>query len=216
MALYSRLHRALLSEFSAGEAEALLAGALRKLGIERDTLGPAQAPALLETLRPALGDLPLWPQLTALAVPGTDLPGTGDPAAGEDFGGDDFEFEDPEHAVFASDVRVYDLADAAEQDRLLVDLARNEGVLGALLCDARGQPLRMRLPRGGEEIARVAAVTAQMLKRPWRLLTMQLGEQHLSVRPLGEHMVAVVSEGANLGRLLAELQLIRSHPGGRA
>lgn len=205
MALYSQLHRALLSELGPGEAEALLAGALRKLHLQPGTLGPAQLPALLRELQPALGERALWPQLTALGAP---APGP------DDFGGDDFEFEDPEHAVFASDARVYDLGDAAEQDRLLVDLARNEGVLGALLCDARGQPLRMRLPRGGEEIARVAAVTAQMLKSPWRLLTMQLGNQHLSVRPLGGHMVAVVSEGANLGRILAELQLIRARSGG--
>ncbi len=121
---------------------------------------------------------------------------------------DDFEFDDPEEALrTAIPVRRYALDSTEGQEALLSDLARQRGVQGVVICDRQGRVLRSRLSRGAQQLGTVVAATALLLgERRWRVLSAELGEQTVCMRPLGGYFVALLATGsANLGRLIAEL-----------
>lgn len=125
---------------------------------------------------------------------------------------DDFEFEDP-GADLPDEVswREYDLRLVEQQDLLLSDLARFDGVQGVLLCDEGGQVLRSRMTRGAGQLGAVMAATAMMLRsRPWRIMWADLGGQTVYIRPLGRHYVALLAGShSNLGRLTLELSTLK-------
>lgn len=131
----------------------------------------------------------------------------------EDFDVDEFEFDDPDEggARVTIPPRFYDLASAAGQDSLLSDLARFDGVQGVVLCDEQGRVVRSRISRGAEALGTVMAATARALgQRPWRILCADLGTQTVYVRPLGRHVVALLTaSNTNVGRLIGELSVVK-------
>ncbi|MDV6373059.1 roadblock/LC7 domain-containing protein [Deinococcus arenicola] len=120
---------------------------------------------------------------------------------------DDFEFDDPEYMAVGPG-QVHDLGNAAGQEALLRELARLSGVQGVMLCRASGEVLQSRSVSGAVGLGGVVAATALLLRgRTLRLLSVDLGDRTVCMRPLGDYCVAVVvGAQANVGRLLVELQ----------
>lgn len=145
------------------------------------------------------GDLST-PQQAAPAPAGADL--------GDDWA-DDFEFDDPEYTVTHSR-RHYQLADAADQEALIQDLGRMQGVQGVLVTRQNGEILRVKALRDATHLGSVAAATAMLFRqRGLKLMSADLGGQTICMRPLGEYSVTVMAgPQINIGRLLAELQQI--------
>lgn len=130
-------------------------------------------------------------------------------AGADDFGADDFEFDDPEYAAPLQG-RQYALDLGEEQDALIRDLGRMQGVLGVVVTRASGEILKVRALRDASRLGSVIAATALLLReRGLKLLSADLGGQTVCMRPLGQHCVAVIAgPQVNVGRLLAELQQI--------
>ncbi|WP_414657332.1 roadblock/LC7 domain-containing protein [Deinococcus sp. VB343] len=127
----------------------------------------------------------------------------------DDFGDDDFEFDDPEYAAPLQG-RQYALTRSEEQDALIRDLGRMQGVLGVVVTRANGEILKVRALRDASRLGSVIAATAMLLRQSGlKLLSADLGGQTVCMRPLGDHCVAVIAgPQVNVGRLLAELQQI--------
>lgn len=130
-------------------------------------------------------------------------------AEADDFGDDDFEFDDPEYAAPLQG-RQYALTRSEEQDALIRDLGRMQGVLGVVVTRAKGEILKVRALRDASRLGSVIAATAMLLRQSGlKLLSADLGGQTVCMRPLGDHCVAVIAgPQVNVGRLLAELQQI--------
>lgn len=130
-------------------------------------------------------------------------------AEADDFGDDDFEFDDPEYAAPLQG-RQYALTRSEEQDALIRDLGRMQGVLGVVVTRANGEILKVRALRDASRLGSVIAATAMLLRQSGlKLLSADLGGQTVCMRPLGDHCVAVIAgPQVNVGRLLAELQQI--------
>ncbi|MDL2343538.1 roadblock/LC7 domain-containing protein [Deinococcus sp. MIMF12] len=124
---------------------------------------------------------------------------------------DDFEFDDPEYAAPVG-ARSYALDTPEGQEALIQDLGRLQGVQGVLVCRASGEVLRERALRGGGGLGGVVAATAMLFQsRSLRLMSADMGDRTVCMRPLGGYCVAVVAgAGVNVGRLLAELGQIRT------
>lgn len=195
-----------------------------------DEPAPAPAPAAAQSVGtsvPAASTPPAslaWDtsalDFTAAAAhtPGVPAPETLDAFGGafeielEDFDLDEFEFDDPDDATRVTiPPRFYDLSSASGQDTLLSDLARFDGVQGVVLCDAQGQVVRSRVSRGAEALGTVMAATSRALgQRPWRILCADLGTQTVYVRPLGRHVVALLTaSNTNVGRVIGELSVVK-------
>ncbi|WP_339094862.1 roadblock/LC7 domain-containing protein [Deinococcus sp. VB142] len=144
---------------------------------------------------PAVQAAPVQPRLVA--------------AEADDFGDDDFEFDDPEYAAPLQG-RQYALTRSEEQDALIRDLGRMQGVLGVVVTRANGEILKVRALRDASRLGSVIAATAMLLRQSGlKLLSADLGGQTVCMRPLGDHCVAVIAgPQVNVGRLLAELQQI--------
>ena len=130
----------------------------------------------------------------------------------EEFDIDDFEFDDPDDGPRVTITpRLYDLSSSAGQDALLLDLARFDGVQGVVLCDESGRVVRSRAARGADTLGTVMVTTVRLLGgRPWRIMCADLGTQAVYVRPLGRHLVALLTaSNTNVGRLFGELSAIK-------
>ena len=123
-----------------------------------------------------------------------------------DFGEDEFEFEDPEYLA-AQSVRRHDLAQEAEQGRLIADLGHITGVHSVLVCRQNGEVLQSRSLGDTAGLGSVVAAAVLLLRgRGLRLMSAQLSDTVLVLRPLGDHVVAVLAQpSVNIGRLLSEL-----------
>ncbi|MDO4245640.1 MAG: roadblock/LC7 domain-containing protein [Deinococcus sp.] len=145
----------------------------------------------------------------AAPVPPRPVAAEADDFGDDDFGDDDFEFDDPEYAAPLQG-RQYALARSEEQDALIRDLGRMQGVLGVVVTRANGEILKVRALRDASRLGSVIAATAMLLRQSGlKLLSADLGGQTVCMRPLGEHCVAVIAgPQVNVGRLLAELQQI--------
>lgn len=176
------------------------------------TLFPVAPVAAVAAATPAG---PTW-DTSALSAVAAPPPPAADLSADDfEWDEDDFEFDDPEEALRAAiPVRTYALQGVEGQEALLSDLARQRGVQGVVLCDRQGRVLRSRLSRGAEQLGSVVAATALLLgERRWRVLSAELGEQTVCMRPLGGYFVALLASGsANLGRLIAELGALQEAP----
>lgn len=171
-----------------------------------DDVAPAAESAPLEASPVEASAVEADPVPTRQAAPQTFGTST---AEADDFGADDFEFDDPEYAAPLQG-RQYALERGEEQDALIRDLGRMQGVLGVVVTRASGEILKVRALRDASRLGSVIAATALLLRqRGLKLLSADLGGQTVCMRPLGEHCVAVIAgPQVNVGRLLAELQQI--------
>ncbi|AFZ67877.1 roadblock/LC7 domain-containing protein [Deinococcus peraridilitoris] len=171
------------------------------------TLFPSAAPPAAATLAVSAAH-----QGVQLAPTASPVPVDAAPEDDIEFDLDDFELDDPgEGTRHTLPERFYDLSNVSGQDALLADLARFDGVLGVVLCDASGKVLRTRAQRGAEALGSVMVTTAGLLRhKPWRMLSADLGQQTVCVRPLGRHFVALLANNTtNFGRLIAELSVLK-------
>ncbi len=111
-------------------------------------------------------------------------------------------------------VRRVNLADAAERERLLTELAREEGALGvALIKSGRAE---MRFPGASQGLPRLLFAAHQLIarRRGYRVAYLVVKEAQVFLRPLGEYVVAVVTKrDANLGRVLTRLAELSAEGG---
>ncbi|MFC4640509.1 roadblock/LC7 domain-containing protein [Deinococcus hohokamensis] len=123
---------------------------------------------------------------------------------------DDFEFDDPEYTSGLS-ARRYNLEEEAEQEALIQELGRLNGVQGIMICRSSGEILRLRALQDASKLSGAVAATAMLFQRQsLSLMAAELGGRTVCVRPLGAYCVAVVAgQGLNAGRLLAELQQVQ-------
>lgn len=182
-------------------AQNIMNRALRRAGVNPDTMGPeawvrfVRGPLLTElqqvfpiqeptgALRRVLRGLE-----EAAATP--SRPATPAPAAP----GDRNTLILPRHEV--------DLNRAEVREDLVNELAREEGVSGVLLQGPSFQ--EVRLP-GVEDLAPILGVVHNLLQKqkPYKLFYSVFQEGQVLVRPLGPALVALVAKReANLGRLL--------------
>lgn len=131
-----------------------------------------------------------------------------------DFGEDEFELEDPEYLA-AQAARAYDLAESSEQSRLITDLGRVSGVQSVMVCRQNGEVLDSRSLRDLSSLGSVVAATVLLLRgRSLRLMSAQVGNTVVCVRPLGNYAVAVLADpSVNIGRLLSELGQVQGQEG---
>lgn len=236
-AVYTTAVRALSGVVSERAADTMLRALLRDQGLEAGAvtaqemqrvlsgpllarlsavLPPARArQELLALSRSLEAQYPKAPTLFTGEAPQASWDG---PAAGAETTWDeleldenDFEFDDPDYAP-AGTGRAYDLGTPLGQEALLQDLGKLGGVQGVMVCRASGEVLRMRAVREAPALGTLVAATARLLgTRRLRLLSAELGGRTVCMRPLGEHCVAVIaSSQANVGRVLVELQQLRS------
>ncbi len=111
-------------------------------------------------------------------------------------------------------VRPVDFSDPAKRERLLAELAREEGVMGvALIQSGRAE---MRYPGVSQALPRLLFAAHQLVarRRGYRVAYLVVKEAQVFLRPLGEYVVAVVTKrGANLGRVLARLAELSAEGG---
>lgn len=126
-----------------------------------------------------------------------------------DFDIDDFELDDP--GISGPDVRAYDLSDPATQENLMQEISRIQGVQGVLICDESGEVLRERGVQNGPNVGAVMAATTMMLQQyTLRLMSVDLGNRIVCMRPVGNHAVIVVAGAkVNIGRLFTQLQQVQ-------
>ncbi|WP_104989479.1 roadblock/LC7 domain-containing protein [Deinococcus sp. NW-56] len=235
-AVYTLIVRALSGIVSDRAADTMLRASLRESGLSPDTVTAAQMQAVLrgpllarlsgllppERARAELQTLAAevqarYPKAPTLFLPPAAAWAENSPEqawtapAWEDpvdttLSADDFEFDDPEYAAPVGG-RTYALDTAEGQEALIQDLGRLQGVQGVLVCRANGEVLRERALRGGGGLGGVVAATAMLFQaRSLRLMSADMGDRTVCMRPLGGYCVAVVAgAGVNVGRLLAEL-----------
>jgi hypothetical protein len=232
-AVYSMTVHALSGVVSARAAETMLQTLLREQRLMPETvtaqdmqrilsgplltrlslvLPPARArQELLALTRQLAAEYPKAPtlmtQLTPLAAWAGGVDASGLSLDHLNLGADDFEFDDPAYGSVGLG-RVYDLSGAAGQEELLRELARFAGVQGVMVCRASGEVLQSRAIAGASGLGGVVAATALLLGgRTLRLMSADLGDRTVCMRPLGGYCVAVVvGAQANVGRMLVELQ----------
>ncbi len=112
----------------------------------------------------------------------------------------------PSAPVRARPLRRVDLGDPAERERLLTDLAREEGTIGVALV--RNGRAEMRFPGASSGFPRLLFAAHRLIsrRRDYRVAYLLVKEAQVFMRPLGEYVVAVVAKrDANLGRVLTRL-----------
>jgi len=111
-------------------------------------------------------------------------------------------------------VRTVDLSDRAARERLLAELAREEGTVGVALI--RNGNAEMRFPKASANLPRLLYAAHQLVarRRPYKVAYLVVKEAQVFLRPLGEYVVAVVTKrGANLGRVLTRLSELQVEGG---
>ncbi|SMB95881.1 roadblock/LC7 domain-containing protein [Deinococcus hopiensis] len=223
-AVYSLIVRALSGIVSERAAETMLRAALGEQGLTPEgvnaqdmqrvlsgpllarvsnVLPPARARSELRGLAARLqAQYPKAPTLFLEPAAAWEDPG--------DLSADDFEFDDPEYTSVPTERR-YALGSPDGQQALIQDLGRIQGVQGILVCRANGEVLREKALSGVGNLGSVIAATAMLFqKRALTLMSADMGQQTVCMRPVGSYCVAVVAgPGVNIGRLLSELQQIR-------
>jgi len=120
----------------------------------------------------------------------------------------------PKEAPPPERVRKVDLSSAEARERLLSELAREEGTVGvALIRNGRAE---MRFPGASASLPRLLYAAHQLVarRRPYRVAYLVVQEAQVFLRPLGEYVVAVVTKrGANLGRVLTRLSELQPEGG---
>ncbi len=119
----------------------------------------------------------------------------------------------PEAPEPASGRRV-DLRRPEVRERLLAELAREEGTVGVALI--RNGKAEMRFPGASASLPRLLYAAHQLVarRRPYRVAYLVVQEGQVFLRPLGEYVVAVVTKrGANLGRVLSRLSELQPEGG---
>ncbi len=110
--------------------------------------------------------------------------------------------------------RRVNLDDAAERERLLVELAREEGAMGvALIRNGRAE---MRFPGAPSGLPRLLFAAHRLIgrRRRYRVAYLVVKEAQVFLRPLGEYVVALVTKrDANLGRVLTRLAELSAEGG---
>lgn len=134
-----------------------------------------------------------------------------DGGAGVALKADDFEFDDPDFSAFAGEIRQYNLTTPAGQDDLLTDLARQPGVQGVVICALDGRVIRSRANKNEKALSSIVAATVMLFRnRSLKILSADLGQVKVCMRPLGDYCVAVLAgEQVNIGRVITELQQLR-------
>ncbi len=111
-------------------------------------------------------------------------------------------------------VRWVNLADPAQRERLLSELAREEGAIGvALLANGEAE---MRFPGASGNLPRLFYAAHRVLsrRRPYRVGYFATGEAEVFFRPLGKYVAVLVTrKGANLGRVLTRLAELQAEGG---
>ena len=102
-------------------------------------------------------------------------------------------------------VRFFDLEDLTQRQRLLSEVAREEGALGVMLVWPGGA--LARFPGGSKALPPLLYAAHRVLaRRPYRVGYILLEEAILLVRPLGRYLLAVVArKNANRGRFMTRL-----------
>lgn len=215
-AVYTLIAQSLAEHLPKHSAAALLEEALRERGFSPEEVTATQMATVLSgPLALRLADLPqgraalqhLRETSLSMASAPADAPPTGDTSAEGLPDADDFEFEDPEYAA-APTRRFYLLDTLAGQEELIRDLGRLAGVHGVLVTRESGEILQARALRDASQLGSVIAATATLFRRRGlRLLSADLGNQTVCMRPAHGYCVTVVAgPNVNTGRLLAELQ----------
>lgn len=124
---------------------------------------------------------------------------------------DDFEFDDPDFGG-TLEQRTFDLSSGDGQDALIQHLGRMQGVQSVMISSATGQVLKVKAMRDPKGLSSVMTATALLFqKRQLKLMSVDLGNQTVCMRPVGPYSVAVVAGAqVNVGRLLAELQQVEA------
>lgn len=87
-----------------------------------------------------------------------------------------------------------------------------QGVQSVMISSATGQVLKVKAMRDPRGLSSVMTATALLFqKRQLKLMSVDLGNQTVCMRPVGPYSVAVVAGAqVNVGRLLAELQQVEA------
>ncbi len=111
-------------------------------------------------------------------------------------------------------VRFYDLEDPATRQRLLAEVAREEGTLGVMLIWPGGA--QVRFPGGAKTLPPLIYAAHRVLaRRPYRVGYILFEDAVLLARPLGRYLLVVVAKkDANLGRYMT--RLLEVNEGGKA
>ena len=110
--------------------------------------------------------------------------------------------------------RPVNLEDEAERERLLAELAREEGALGVALIE-KNHAL-MRFPGARPELPRLLYAAHRLIgrRRRYRVAYLVVKEAQVFLRPLGKYVIVVMTKrGANLGRVLTRLGELASEGG---
>jgi len=111
-------------------------------------------------------------------------------------------------------VRFYDLEDPATRQRLLTEVAREEGTLGVMLIWPGGA--QVRFPGAAKTLPPLIYAAHRVLaRRPYRVGYILFEDAVLLARPLGRYLLVVVAKkDANLGRYMTRLLEVKE--GGKA
>lgn len=236
--VYNMIAQALASSVSARAAETMLQAAMKEAGLTPDGVTPADMQALLNgplltrlsaalpptrareevmlisrqlqraypkapTLFTDIGSLAAWDDTIISPInPVHD---------GFELSEDDFEFDDPDFGGTLAQ-RSFDLESEVGRDELIQHLGRMQGVQSVMISRGSGEVLKFRAMRDPKGLSSVMAATAMLFqKRHLKLMSADLGNQTVCMRPLGPYSVAVVAgPQVNIGRLLAELQQVEA------
>lgn len=235
-AVYTMIARALSGVVSERAAETMLRAALREQNVQPDTVTAEEmqkvlSGSLLTRLSSAMpagrahqelqrlsaqlaSQYPKAPTLFEQLEPYAAWDETPEVTQGGwvdlNLSADDFEFDDPEYTSGLT-TRSYQLENSQEQEDLILELARLNGVQGIMICRSSGEILSMRALQDASRLSGAVAATAMLFqKQGLSLMAAELGGQTVCVRPLGAYCVAVVAgPQVNVGRLLVELQQVQ-------
>lgn len=236
--VYNLIAQALAGSISPRAAETMLQASLKEANLSADAVTPADMQDLLNgsLLTRLSAALPpnrareevmlisrqlerkypkaptLFTDVGSLAAWDDTLISPVNPAHdGSDLSEDDFEFDDPDFGGTLTQ-RHFDLSTEGGQDQLIQHLGRMQGVQSVMISSGSGQVLKFRAMRDPKGLSSVMAATAMLFqKRNLKLMSVDLGNQTVCMRPLGAYSVAVVAGSqVNIGRLLAELQQVEA------
>jgi len=111
-------------------------------------------------------------------------------------------------------VQKVNLESAEARQRLLSELAREEGAMGVALI-RKGQ-VEMRFPGASQALPLMIYAAHRLIskRRPYRVAYLVVRDAQVLLRPLGDYVVAVaMRKGANLGRVLARLYELQPEGG---
>lgn len=125
-----------------------------------------------------------------------------------EFAEDDFEFDDPEYQT-AVENRVYDLNDTGDQERVIQDLGRMQGILGIMVTTHNGQLLQAKAIQEPSQLGNVIETIHNIFDHRLKLMSLDLEHQVVCLRMLNNFCIAIIANSnVNTGLLLAELRQI--------